>query len=202
MCVKVVDVKSSFWMSSLCCFLSVVSISAVNTVIQYMPLIFLLEAEKSVGDVGEGLCFCEDRFRPPIAEHFESVYQLRGCPGTHESTIHLREEGKCGCSPGTQCRGLIEQGLRLSPRQQYTGWVYPMESPLCHSTTRGYRCEEAGVYSSIFVINGTQEHEVGWGRGSEDPDEIKGNALTLSESIAHTLGLVEGQKVIVKIQLE
>ena len=47
-------------MSSLCCFLSVVSISAVNTVIQYMPLIFLLEAEKSVGDVGVGWCFSED----------------------------------------------------------------------------------------------------------------------------------------------
>lgn len=76
-----------------------------------------------------------------------------------------------------------------------------MDSPLCHSTTRGYRCEEPGVYSSIFVINGTQELEVGWGRGSEDPETTE-NALSLSESIARTLGLIEGQKVIVKIQLE
>ena len=57
---RVVNVIGSFWMSSLCCFLSVVSISAVNTVIQYMPLIFLLEAEKNVGDVGVGWCFSED----------------------------------------------------------------------------------------------------------------------------------------------
>ena len=58
------------------------------------------------------------------------------------------------------------------------------------------------MYSSIFVINRTQEVEVGWGRGSEDPDDLAENVLSLSESIAHTLGLVEGQKVIVKIQLE
>ena len=42
---------------------------------------------------------------------------------------------------------------------------------------------------------------MGWGRGSEDPDPAE-NALSLTESIAHTLGLVEGQKVIIKIQLE
>ena len=76
-----------------------------------------------------------------------------------------------------------------------------MNSPLCHSTTRGYRCEEPGVYSSIFVISRTREVEVGWGRGSEDPDPAE-NALSLTEPIAHTLGLVEGQKVIIKIQLE
>ena len=39
-------------MSFGCCFLSVAAIFVVNTVIQYMPLIFLMEAEKSVGDVG------------------------------------------------------------------------------------------------------------------------------------------------------
>lgn len=38
-------------MSFLCCFLSVLSIMAVNTVVDYMPLIFLLEAEKAQGDV-------------------------------------------------------------------------------------------------------------------------------------------------------
>lgn len=38
-------------MSFVCCLLSVVAIVAVNTVIQYMPLIFLMEAEKAVGDV-------------------------------------------------------------------------------------------------------------------------------------------------------
>lgn len=201
MLVIVVNVRSSFWMSSLCCFLSVVSISSVNTVIQYMPLIFLLEAEKSVGDVRVESCFCEDRFCPSIAKRIEPIYQLRGCSGTHGSAIHLPEEGQFKRSSGIVCDSLIDQGLRLSPRQQYVGWVYPMNSPLCHSTTRGYRCEEPGVYSSIIVINRTREVEVGWGRGSEDLDQAE-DALSLSESIAHTLGLVEGQKVIIKIQLE
>ena len=40
-----------FWMSFLCCFLSVLSIMAVNTVVDYMPLVFLIEAEKVQGDV-------------------------------------------------------------------------------------------------------------------------------------------------------
>lgn len=43
--------RCRFWMSFVCCLLSVVAIVAVNTVIQYMPLIFLMEAEKAVGDV-------------------------------------------------------------------------------------------------------------------------------------------------------
>lgn len=38
-------------MSFLCCFLSVLSIMTVNMVVDYMPLIFLLEAEKAQGDV-------------------------------------------------------------------------------------------------------------------------------------------------------
>lgn len=40
-----------FWLSLICCVLSVVCITAVNTVIQYMPLVFLMEAEKTQGDV-------------------------------------------------------------------------------------------------------------------------------------------------------
>ena len=43
--------RSRFWMSWICCFLSVLCISCVNTVIQYMPLVFLMEAEKTQGDV-------------------------------------------------------------------------------------------------------------------------------------------------------
>lgn len=43
--------SSRFWMSFICCLLSVLSIMAVNTIIQYMPLIFLMQAEKSQGDV-------------------------------------------------------------------------------------------------------------------------------------------------------
>ena len=38
-------------MSFGCCFLSVIAIVVVNTIVQYMPLIFFMEAEKSVGDV-------------------------------------------------------------------------------------------------------------------------------------------------------
>ena len=38
-------------MSFVCCFISVLSIMAVNTVIQYIPLIFLMQAEQSQGDV-------------------------------------------------------------------------------------------------------------------------------------------------------
>ena len=41
---------SRFWMSFICCFISVLSIMCVNTVIQYMPLIFLMEAEESQSD--------------------------------------------------------------------------------------------------------------------------------------------------------
>ena len=44
-------ITGRFWMSFLCCFLSVLSIMAVNTVVDYMPLIFLIEAEKAQGDV-------------------------------------------------------------------------------------------------------------------------------------------------------
>ena len=43
-------VMSRFWMSFICCFISVLSIMCVNTVIQYMPLIFLMEAEESQSD--------------------------------------------------------------------------------------------------------------------------------------------------------
>lgn len=40
-----------FWLSLICCVLSVICITSVNTVIQYMPLVFLMEAEKTQGDV-------------------------------------------------------------------------------------------------------------------------------------------------------
>ena len=73
-------------MSFICCLISVLSIMAVNTIIQYIPLIFLMEAEKSQGDVPflESVLKVKDRLFSQGQEYVQPLFALHGYP---ESTL-------------------------------------------------------------------------------------------------------------------
>lgn len=89
------------------------------------------------------------------------------------------------------------------------GWVYGLSNPACSSVTRDshtvFHCDQSGVYTSIYVVNDTQEMNIGWGRGFNSAgtnEPIPSQSIIVSEAIANTLGLAEGDSVIIQIQLE
>ena len=103
--------------------------------------------------------------------------------------------------------------MRSSPRQEYAGWIYPIRSQSCRKEVidnhARFTCNDEGVYSSILVLNHTNEMKIGWGRGF--PEEEKGeereerlpsNFILISEAIASSLELHNGEEVFVKIELE
>ena len=99
--------------------------------------------------------------------------------------------------------------MRSSPRQEYAGWVYPLHSQSCREeyidNHARFTCNDEGVYSSILVLNHTNEMEIGWGRGfpgEEREERIPSNFILISETIASSLELHDGEEVFVKIELE
>ena len=89
------------------------------------------------------------------------------------------------------------------------GWVYTSSSPSCSSILRDsntvHICDESGVYTSVYVVNDTQEQSIGWGRGFNSAGTdgpLPPQTIVVSEAIANALGIKEGSDVILQIQLE
>ena len=64
-----------------------------------------------------------------------------------------------------------------------------------------FSCDSSGLSATTFVVNGTRENEIGWGRNNQFPTTTT-SSLFISRSIANSLSLQENDSVFLEVVME